>query len=325
MNDTNSTEATNSIPEMVLWYWSVRAVIAILTVLGNGLVMYLITRNRKLRVIPNAFIFALALSDFLVGAVITPTDFACTYWHPHDISCNPTNLRLVFDILIHLSVTNLCSLTFDRYMAVVRPLKYHNFMSRGRVVMILAITWLSAALFPSIAYICLSNNLKLTAKIVRVIDMTFLQILPPILLAIAYMRMLYIARQHEKTVRLQHSQLKYNYGHRSQNTKYRSKQGDSRERSSVKMIGAVIVAFFLCYILAIFRSLFMYIMDKHLPLTVVYVSRILLLTNSAINFLAYAFLKKDFKQELQRMCKQKRIPRDSFTGQDLTSKETTYV
>lgn len=322
MNDTNSTQ-TDTIPRMVVWYWSVRAAIAILTVLGNGLVMYLIIRNRRLRVIPNAFIFALALSDFLVGAVITPTDFACTYWYPH--SCKPENLLLVFDILIHLSVTNLCSLTFDRYMAVVRPLKYHHFMSRGRVVLILSITWLSATVFPSIGYICLSYNLELTRKVLRVTDITFLQILPPILLAIAYMRMVFIARQHEKTVRLQHSQLKFNYGNSSHTSKFRSKQGDSRERASVRMIGAVIVAFFLCYALAIFRSLHMYIMHKHLPVTVIYVSRILLLSNSAVNFLVYAFLKKDFKQEFQRMCKKKRVPRDSLTGHDLISKETTYV
>ena len=324
MNFTNSTATNNSIPRMVTWYWSARAVIAILTVLGNSLVMYLILRSRKLRVIPNAFIFALALADFLVGAVITPTDFACTYWFPKTSFCNPMILSPIFDTLFHLSVTNLCSLTFDRYMAVVRPLKYRHFMSRGRVAIILAITWLSATFFPSVGYICLSYNLELTAKILRVIDMTFLTILPPLLLAIAYMRMVCIARQHERTVRLQHSQLKFNYGSSAQNSKHRNKKSDSRERASVKMIGAVIVAFFLCYTLAILRSLLVYIMNKHLPVSVVHISRILLLTNSAVNFIVYAFLKKDFKQELQRLCKRKRIPNESSAI--LTSRDcSTYV
>jgi uncharacterized protein YqhQ len=285
--------------------------------------MFLIVKSRRLRVIPNAFIFVLALADFLVGAVITPTDFACTYWYPN--SCHPKILSLIFDILIHSSVTNLCSLTFDRYMAVVKPLKYHNVMSRGQVVVILAITWLLAAVFPVIGYICWIYELTLTGKILRVVDMTFLQILPPILLAIAYIHMVYIARQHEKTVRTQHNQLKFNYGNSSQNKKQRNKQGESRERASVKMIGAVIIAFLLCYVLAIFRSLLIYIMHQNLPDTVIQVSRILLLTNSAINFLVYAFLKKDFRQELRRMCKQTNAFRESFTFQDLTSKENTYV
>ncbi|KAK3707187.1 hypothetical protein QZH41_007163 [Actinostola sp. cb2023] len=326
MNASNitSNRTKPSQPKMLVWYWSVRAVIAILTVFGNGLVMVLVVKSRRLRVIPNVFIFALALADFFVGAVITPTDFACGYWLPK--SCDMLTRRLIFDILIHLSVSNLCALTFDRYMAVVQPLKYQTVMTKGQVTCILVMTWIVAAILPVTGYICVMEKLTLAVKILRVIDMVFLQIVPPLLLAIAYLRIVYIARRHEKTVRIQHSQLSFNYGHdRFLVKKRRSRKGESRERASVKMIGAVIIAFLLCYVLAIFRSLYFYIMNKTIPETVTHVSRILLLTNSAINFLVYAFLKKDFRQELRRIYKQTRIFKESFTFHDLLSKDSIVV
>ncbi|XP_020892763.1 trace amine-associated receptor 13c-like [Exaiptasia diaphana] len=315
MNTTNSTVGDRR-REMVLWVWIIRAVIAVLTVLGNGLVMILMLRSRRLRVIQNTFIFSLALADFLVGAVITPTDLVCSYWYP--TSCEWPTLRTTYDILLHLSVTNLCALTFDRYMAVVEPLQYHSVLSRRHIVIILVVSLFAAAVLPIIGHICLANSYNLSAKIFRVVDMTFLQIVPPILLAIAYVRMVYIARQHEKTVKLQQNQLSFNYGNSSFVKKRRSRQGESRERASVKMIGAVIIAFLLCYVLAIVRSLVFYILHIDVPKTVTHVSRILLLTNSAVNFLVYAFLKKDFRHELKRIvCKQTRIPKESSTFHDL--------
>lgn len=292
MNLTNSTR-TISDNDKVIWYWSVRAVIAILTVLGNTFVMILIARSHRLRVIQNAFIFALALTDTLVGAVITPADFACTFWHPH--SCDIPKLRFTFDILINLSVTSLCALTFDRFMAVVKPLKYHTFMTKSRVPQILSLSWIFGVTLPIVGYTCFLENNRLAVDIVRILNTIFLQILPPVLLAIAYIVMVFIAKKHDKLERIQQSQLQYNYG----NVTLR----ESRERASVKMIGAVIVAFILCYTLAIFRSLYFYVMDRQIPVIVTQMSRILLLTSSSVNFVVYAFLKKDFRQELRRIFK----------------------
>ena len=39
------------------------------------------------------------------------------------------------------SIMNLCSLVLDRYMAVVKPLKYDNFMTARRVTQLTLISW----------------------------------------------------------------------------------------------------------------------------------------------------------------------------------------
>ena len=42
---------------------------------------------------------------------------------------------------------NLCSLALDRYMAVVKPLKYVNFMTARRVTQLTFFSWLIALSF----------------------------------------------------------------------------------------------------------------------------------------------------------------------------------
>ena len=61
------------------------------------------------------------------------------------------------------------------------------------------------------------------------------------------------------------------------------------KRASVKMMGAVIISFAICYMLAMFRSLYFYLMDKNIPNTVTQISRIMILTNSSVNFCGVCF------------------------------------
>lgn len=277
---------------MIPWYWAIRGVVSFTDVFGNILVMVLILRCRRLKVIPNGFIFALALADMMVGAVISPCDLACIYW----FTCDPYKLRLTFDIIIHFSVTSLCAMTFERYIAISRPLKYRDFMTKKRVLAILLSCWSFGAIFPITGYIVQEN--KVAENILRILNTIFLQILPPILLILVFILMVYIAKQHEKKETRQRNQLDYNY-----HTEHRDRASSTRERSTVKMMGAVIIGFVICYLIAVFRSLYFYIMNKTIPITVTQISRIMILTNSSVNFVVYAFLKKDFRQEIQRIVK----------------------
>lgn len=320
MNSSNYTINEHSHPVLILWVWGVRAFIAILTVIGNALVMGFILKYRKLRTIPNVFIFSLALADILVGLVITPSDYICRFMYLN--KCDMLTLRTVYDILLHLSVTNLCTLTFDRYMAVVQPLRYHTLMTKAQVAIILAFTWILAAVMPVAGFICLVEKYILTAKVLRIIDMVFLQISPPVLLAVAYVRMVYIARSHEKTVKQQEHQLSFNYGDAAFiNKRDRKRFKESRERASIKMIGAVIVVFLLCYILAISRSLVFYILHKDIPHVVTHISRLMLLANSSVNFIVYGFLKKDFRKEISNLLRNSYRFKEFFIYRDLLSRD----
>ncbi|XP_020895486.1 octopamine receptor beta-2R-like [Exaiptasia diaphana] len=281
---------------MITWYWVIRGIASFTATVGNTLVMILILRCRRLRVsIPNWYIFALALADMMVGAILTPCEFICTYWY----SCDPYILRLTFDIIVHFSVTSLCAMTFERFMVIARPLQYRDFMTKKRVLLILFSSWSFGAIFPITGYICMAQQKPVADKTLRIMNTIFLQILPPIMLMLVFISMVYIANKHEKKERTQRNQLNYNYA----GEEHKDRSRHIRDKASVKMMGVVIITFAICYMLAMFRSLYFYIMNRNIPITVTYISRIMILVNSTVNFIVYAFLKKDFRQEIGRIFK----------------------
>ena len=74
-----------------------------------------------------AFLASLAVADFLVGVGIVPSFFFCEIarggckWSRAWSTWLPGLIRWLFG---YASVFNLCSLVTDRYIAIVKPLKY---------------------------------------------------------------------------------------------------------------------------------------------------------------------------------------------------------
>lgn len=55
---------------MAIWFWILGWVLSILTITGNGFIIFLVSSDRQLRTKTNALIVSLALADFLVGATV---------------------------------------------------------------------------------------------------------------------------------------------------------------------------------------------------------------------------------------------------------------
>ena len=62
---------------------------------------------------------SLAVSDILVALVLIPSYLACVYF-----ICEHRLLKIFYDGFLYVSACNLCSITFDRYLAITHPLKY---------------------------------------------------------------------------------------------------------------------------------------------------------------------------------------------------------
>ena len=110
-----------------VWYWVLGGILSILTVLGNGLVIYLVISRKRLHKTVNWFLLSLAVADLCVGLVHFPT-MACMSASLCS-KCITTAVRWLF---LSLSMTNLCALTVDRYIAIVTPLKYAVFGTKRR-------------------------------------------------------------------------------------------------------------------------------------------------------------------------------------------------
>jgi len=107
------------------WFWILGWILFILTITGNGFIVLLVSCQRQLRTKTNALIVSLSVVDFCVGAFVVPSLFFC---HIRG-GCNwPRPYAFWVDFIrwpfAYASIINLCRLALDRYIAVVKLLKY---------------------------------------------------------------------------------------------------------------------------------------------------------------------------------------------------------
>ena len=124
---------------METWFWVLGWFLSILTMVVNGFVIFLVCSKRQLRTKTNAFVVSLAVADFGVGMIAVPSRFFCSL----ATHCTPQRsiVMLLRTFIIHTSGTNLVGLVLERYVAVVKPLKYLTFMKRRRVIQMVLTSW----------------------------------------------------------------------------------------------------------------------------------------------------------------------------------------
>ncbi|KAK3707192.1 hypothetical protein QZH41_007170 [Actinostola sp. cb2023] len=88
----------------------------------NTLVCFLVYKYKSMRNFTNRFVVSLAVSDILTGIVIL-----CQYLIGFK---NRIVINIAYAIVMLSGVTNLCAVTYDRYIAVTQPLRYLNIMQK---------------------------------------------------------------------------------------------------------------------------------------------------------------------------------------------------
>jgi len=273
---------------METWFWILGWSFSIVTISGNGFIIFLVCSKRQLCTKTNAFVVSLAVADFCIGLSVVPSMFFCemaTGCEGHLSWIG--SLRLLFS---YASVTNLCSLVVDRYIAVVKPFKYLTFMKRRRVILMVSLSWA----IPLVHRIVFSLNFFIFKKpdfwgYFFWVTLIFFELLPCFILLASFAFMLQVLCKHERAARTRARQLRYNH-HRV--------SFKIQEKSAVKVMAVVIGLFLLCY-------------GVYIRCSLVHIFKIgvcddneykipLLVLNSAINPVAYAFFKRDIKKEMKR-------------------------
>ncbi|XP_078367082.1 octopamine receptor beta-2R-like [Oculina patagonica] len=271
---------------MEAWFWILGWSLSILTITGNGFIIFLVCRKRQLRTKTNAFIVSLAVADFCVGMSVVPSMFFCEM----ATGCNPQSywylvisVRLLFG---YASVTNLCSLVLDRYIAVVKPLKYVTFMTHCRVIQMVSLSWGIPVLL-RITSILAWYIFK--ASLLSWMSLTVFEFVPCLIVIFFFASMLHVVYKHGRAARITAKQLRFN--HRV--------LFKPQEKSAIKIMAIVIGLFLLCYGFYI-RCTFVYFFNGRKPCNDEQYKIPLLVLNSAINPVAYAFYKRDIKKEMKR-------------------------
>ena len=283
-----------------LWFQILGWLLTVIIIIGNGLVIYLITTRRKLRTKTNWFVLSLAVADFGVGATFFPRVSVC--WIT-DETCVNYVIIIVYSIgyfVMSASVMNLCVLTLDRYLAIVKPMRYVTFMTTKRVALLISAAWgvsFVGVLIPRLTlYFATSpeeNRNDINGYFFLFLDITTFFVC--VFLLFATTRIFLVARRHARQNAALIAQL--NFNHRIQHGRVFKPQ----EAAATKMVGVVVGVFVSCYLLDIYHT----VCDlagsckDNEALSVVVV--LLLLVNSAINPVVYAFFKREIRKELKRL------------------------
>ena len=275
---------------METWFWILGWVLSFLTITGNLFTIFLICSRRNLRTKTNAFILSLAVADFFVGLSVIPSMFFCDNfceWPRRWLSwVNFT--RWLFS---NASVVNLCVLVLDRFIAIVHPLKYITLMTRRRIIQVIFFSWVLPASYNVLRFIPFMFYFK-TIPVPFIWLTIILEFIPCVVLILCFVTMIFHVCRHDQSARNLAKQLRFNH-----QVSFKT----HHEKSAVIMMGIVIGVFLVCYGMYLRCSFLILFHTTSSPCNDEKYKIPVLVLNSAINPLAYAFLKRDIKREFKRI------------------------
>lgn len=139
--------ASNTLPDLQetddrsIWIF-IDSFLFIAIVSGNVLTIVAIAWARKLRsIVSNYFILNLAISDLLVGVSLP---YQLAFYVDPSLNRNKAvciSRFVIIGLACGGSIYNLIAIAIDRYIAIVHPLSYNAYVTRKRVLIIIAIAW----------------------------------------------------------------------------------------------------------------------------------------------------------------------------------------
>lgn len=258
------------------------SILSIAIVLFNVAVCCLVCCNKKLRTFTNGFIVSLAISDIMVGAILFP----CYLTNPFGTA---EFIGYIVSIILLAGVANLCTVTYDRYLALSHPLTYKYRVSKIFVKAIIA-SWTIPIIY-SLLPLIWRTDMKLPIHKIYIIGLqVFGVMIPYVLIVTAYVRIYVKVKRSLKRRR------KF-----SMNSLQHSKQERRRVSSEVKVakvFSIVAASFILCWIPVIYITTADQILNKQslIPEPLGSISLFTVAFSSLVNPLLYSFMKPDFHQ-----------------------------
>ena len=276
---------------------SIGWLLSIATVIGNGFVVFVVARHQQLHSSANWFVLSLAVADLSVGIAVFPPEYFCNY----SMACNEVVKTAFFWFFLHSSVTNLCTLTWDRYTAIVHPFKYNSSMTERRPGMVIFIAWFVPFLISLSLLVVMYATESLTVqKVLRLTGVSAFDIISCALPFYAVVRILVVARTQLHQVSAIEVQVQSNH---SSNESSEPATSRRREKHNTVCFISTLVAFFLgCYMVVTCLVLcFSFEFSVKLSDDAGHIVTLLLVLNSAVNPLVYAFLKRDIKKQIKKL------------------------
>lgn len=252
-----------------------------ITVFNTG-VCFVVLSKKKLRTYTNYLIASLAISDAITGAVFLPI-----------YSLGPSILiGYAIAITLPCNIANVCAVTFDRYVAILQPLRYHVIIFK-RFKPIIAFCWVVPFLLALFPLFYDSNGTLLIHRIyVITINLVMEIVLPYIFIFLTYFRIFVQIRKQSKT------RLILTGGVEARTQAKRERKVKS-EAQVAKLVAVNAIIFFLSWLPVIYMTVCVMVFNnptvipQYLPVISVFTAAL----GSLINPVLYALLKPDIRKE----------------------------
>ncbi|XP_042872401.1 pyrokinin-1 receptor-like isoform X2 [Penaeus japonicus] len=256
-NDTSSSRETHPHNlSMMVAMTVIYIAITIVGVVGNVITCIVIVRNRIMHTATNYYLFSMAISDLLLLAFGMPDEIQLLWMgEPYIFGEEFCFIRgFTAEISTNASILTIAAFTVERYIGICHPLRSHTMSQLGRVIRFIAIIWVVAtacavpiAIQYGIVYkddgmgkkdlntasCVIKNRLRMVFEISSVLFF----VAPMLLIIVLYV---FIAIQLKRSARLARNVP-------SVSSHSCSTNDGSRNKSVIKMLVAVVIAFFLCF------------------------------------------------------------------------------
>lgn len=290
----------------VIFLCSVVLILAAVIVAGNSLVIASVVSNRRLQTKTSAFITSLAVGDLMIGLVVMPLIVVSNTVGPSVENglkyCHVTISVAV--MLMFNSVANLGAVTFDRFLAVVVPLRYKSIMTKRVIVPIIAFVWVFSTIFGFIPFMGwrtviepepsgLFCQVPLNLAQGYIITVCVVGFLPSTFVLAAYIKIFQTAYHHELRIAAA-----INSVLRNQNE---LKLNMIKEMKAAKMVALVLGAF-ICSWAPLFVIMIVDIAMKNTVNSYIYAGAVIFATlHSALNPVIYASMNSEFRDTFKAL------------------------
>ncbi|XP_048842039.1 trace amine-associated receptor 1-like isoform X6 [Brienomyrus brachyistius] len=279
----------------------------LLTVLGNLLVIITISHSKQLHTPTNYLILSLAVSDFLLGAVVMPPSLIRsleTCWYLGDWFCK---IHSSIDTLLSVaSIFMLYLISIERYVAVSRPLLYHALITTRVAKYMILTCWVLSTLIGFgmelnsliiqdvylTQFNCEGRCTVLQDKASSILSSLFVFFIPGLFMLGLYLKILVIAHKQARSIQVT---ILTNRIHEKTRIIL-----SKMEQKSTRTLGIVTAVFLSCW-----SPTFIYILiDPVTSLSTPYIYDIVQWVgylNSGMNPIIYAFSLKWFRQSIKKL------------------------
>lgn len=272
------------------------SILSVCVVVANTLVCLLVYKIKSMRNYTNGFVVSLAISDILTGvAFLLQYNVELHVW-------SRATLNVLYSIVLFVGATNLCAVTFDRYLAISYPFSYAETIAKVFKILVPSI-WVFSVVIACIPLTWEGDTKLVNTRIYICFVLAVCIVFPYILIVYANFKIFRFVRQcvrRERELSISSSSMKS-----------RLKQNGGRKVSSEAKVARVFAIASLMFVLSYFPTLFYTVATTFgyryiVPDLLLEFSPFCVVLGSLVNPVLYSFMKPDFRRAVNKILSGKR-------------------